>query len=124
MKSRFFRILSLGTLGTLLMASSALACGNDKTTAESEAPAPTKPAVTVAFTTLQVDGVSCGSFLAPVRKELEALKGVQEIESGTDIKEVIVSYKPGSVSEQQLIDAVKKAGYEAVVKGAAPPAKS
>jgi len=134
MSPRLFSILVLFSVGTLLSAGSALACGGDaaanasdqEAAAEPEAPAPAPemPPNTVEFTTLQVDGVTCGSCLIPIRRELKALKGVKDIESGVDIKEVIVSYMPGSVSAQQLVEAIKKAGYEAVVKGAAPPVKT
>ncbi len=142
MKYRLFTLSALCSLAVLLCAGSALACGSDGATTDSTAqpegatapaadgdkPAPKAPEKPqpkeVVFTTLQVDGVTCGSCLIPIRRELNALKGVKEIESGVDIKEVIVSYLPGSVSPQQLVDAVKKAGYEAIVKGAGPPPKT
>jgi len=142
MKYRLFTLTALCSLAVLLCAGSALACGGDDASSDAEAqpegtntpatdadkPAPKAPAKPkakeVVFTTLQVDGVTCGSCLIPIRRELTALKGVKEIESGVDIKEVIVSYLPGSVSPQQLVDAVKKAGYEAIVKGAGPPPKT
>ena len=142
MNHRLFSLCALCSLAVLLCAGSALACGGDEASIDSAAqpeggtgpatdgnnPAPKAPerpqAKEVMFTTLQVDGVTCGSCLIPIRRELNALKGVKEIESGADIKEVIVSYMPGSVSPQQLVAAVKKAGYEATVKGAGPPPKS
>jgi len=137
MSCRLFSILLLCSIGALLSASNALACGGDGAANESDqgaatepeapaspAPAPETPSNATEFTTLQVDGVTCGSCLIPIRRELKALKGVKEIQSGADIKEVIVSYMPGSVSAKQLVEAIKKAGYEAVVKGAAPPAKT
>ena len=132
MNCRLFSILASFSICTLLCAGTALACDMDDApnsqaqapAAEPEAPAqaPEKQPKSVEFTTLRVDGVTCGSCLVPIRKELKALKGVREIESGTNIKDVIVSYAPGAVSAAQLVAAVKKAGYEAVVKGAAPPA--
>jgi copper chaperone CopZ len=133
MNCRLFSILASFSICTLLCAGSALACGMDDAEASQQAPAaepeapaqaPEKQPRTVEFTTLRVDGVTCGNCLIPIRKELKALKGVKGIESGRDLKDVIVSYAPGTVSAEQLVAAIKKAGYEAVVKGAAPPAKT
>ncbi len=132
MSNRLSFLLVVFTMGTLLVAGSALACDGGASAAAAEdtptttptTPAPKAPQATVEFTTLQVDGVSSGSCIVPIRRELKALTGVKEIEQGADAKEIIVSYAAGSVSTKQLVDAIKKAGYDAVVKGAAPPAKS
>ena len=126
MNIRLLRILALCSVASLLLTGSALACSADSADpASAEQPAaPAMPAAAVEFTTLKVDGVTCGSCLVPIRRELRALKGIRGIEQGIDIKEVIVSYAPGSVSAQQLVAAIKKAGYDAEVKKAAPPAKS
>ena len=126
MKCLVFRSLAVAAFSTLLCAGAALVPGAQAAEPEAPAPAPAPemPPNTVEFTTFQVDGVTCGSCLVPIRRELKALKGIKDIESGVDLKEVIVSYQPGSVSNAQMLAAIKKAGYEAVVKGGSPPVKS
>ncbi len=70
---------------------------------------------------LHVENATCGSCIVPIREQLTQLAGVAGIEGGEDFKDVIVTLKEGAtVSDEQLIAAVKAAGYTAVLKPAAP----
>lgn len=101
-------------LATGLFATSALACDGDKSLETASAETASK--VVLASTTLTVDDVTCGSCLVPIREELTALKGVKEIKSGDDVKEVIVVFTDKAVPTEDLIAAIKKAGYTAKLK--------
>jgi len=98
---------------SLLAASTALACDGDKgeTMAAAEAPAD------AVLTTLVIEDASCGSCVVPIREQVMALSGVLEVNgSDEDYKLVHVSHTKGKVTGDQLIDAVKKAGYKASIK--------
>ena len=74
--------------------------------------------------TLHVENATCGSCIVPIREQLAAIKGIKEITSGEDYKDVIVTFTDDAkVTDAQLIAAVKEAGYTAVIKAAAEPAK-
>jgi copper chaperone CopZ len=98
---------------SLLGASSALACDGAKseTTAKVEAPADAQ------LVTLVINDASCGSCVVPIREQITALNGVLEVKgSDENFQWVHVTMTRGSVSTDQLIAAVKKAGYTATVK--------
>ncbi len=98
---------------SLLGASTALACDGDKgeTMAATEAPADAM------LTTLLIEDADCGGCVIPIREQVMALAGVLEVKgSDDDFKLVHVSYTKGKVTDDQLIAAVKKAGYKASVK--------
>ena len=105
-------------LALLVGLGAALAC--DKTdgtsaedTASSEAP------VAAQMVTLRVEEATCGGCVVPIRKELTLLTGVVKVEGDKDdYKDVLVTIVPGKVSNDQLIAAVKKAGYTATIKSA------
>jgi len=101
-------------VATSLFATSALACEYSKS--QETAAVETASAVTLASTTLTVDDVTCGGCLVPIREELTALKGVKEIKSGEDVKEVIVVFTDKALPAEDLIAAIKKAGYTAKLK--------
>jgi copper chaperone CopZ len=74
---------------------------------------------------LHVENATCGSCIVPIREELTALKGIETIEGGEDFKDVIVTLsKDSKVSDAQLIAAVKKAGYTAIIKVVEAPQQS
>jgi copper chaperone CopZ len=102
-------------LSTSLFVDAAWACEgeNHGTTASATLPAG------AVLTTLRVDGVTCSGCVVGIRKELTALAGVVSVESGTDLKDVLVGYMPGKVTVDQLVAAVKKAGFDAKLKDAA-----
>jgi Cu+-exporting ATPase len=104
----------------LCAAPAALACEREQEQTASQ-PAAQNPSVALASTTLRVESVTCSGCLVGIRKELTALKGVTGVSSGSDVKDVVVTFEAGKVSDDALIAAVKKAGYDAVVK--APAAK-
>ncbi|MCO4772550.1 MAG: heavy-metal-associated domain-containing protein [Deltaproteobacteria bacterium] len=106
---------------SLFGASAALACDGDKTetTASAEVPANAQ------LVTLVVNDATCGSCVVPIREQVTALNGVIDVKgSEENFQWIHVTVTEGKVSTDQLIAAVKKAGYSATVKAAEAPAKS
>lgn len=101
-----------------LIAGSALACDKDdgvEAAAEDKATVPADATLTKVV--LNISDATCGGCLVPIRKELTALEGVTEVVgSEDDFHEVIVTVANAAVTPEQLVAAVKKAGYTATVK--------
>jgi len=100
---------------SLFGASAALACGGSDAAAETTAKA--ESPVNAQFVTLVIDDATCGSCVVPIREEITALNGVIEVKgSDENFKWVHVTMTKDSVSTDQLIAAVKKAGFTASLK--------
>jgi|GEM_PF-7063080 len=107
---------------SLFGASAALACGGSEasaTTAKADTPAKAETPANVQMVTLVINDASCGSCVVPIREQVTALNGVIEV-TGSDenFQWVHVTVAKDQVSTDQLIAAVKKAGYTATVKTA------
>ncbi len=97
--------------------------GSDSDCAKSKAASSTVVLASNAKT-IRVENATCGSCIVPIREQLAAIKGIKEIVSGEDYKDVIVTFTDDAkVTDAQLIAAVKEAGYTATVKAGAPAAK-
>ena len=106
--------------GTTVAADVAPADGNDTPCHNSKATSQ----VVLASTTkvLRVENATCGSCIVPIREQLTQLAGIASIAGGEDFKDVIVTLAENSkVSDAQLIEAVKKAGYTATIKANQAP---
>lgn len=65
---------------------------------------------------LKVEGMTCGHCVQHVTDALEKMPGVNKAEVSLDDKRASVTLKKeGSASNEELIKAVKEAGYEASV---------
>lgn len=64
--------------------------------------------------TLSVRGMTCMGCVASVRKVLEAIPGVAEVDISLDKGEVIVAYDGAKTGQAQLIQAINDAGYEVI----------
>ena len=107
-------LISAFAAASLLGTTAALACDGHKsseTTAKVEAPAESQ------LVTLVINDASCGSCVVPIREQITALNGVLDVQgSDENFKWVHVTMTKGAVSTDQLIAAVKKAGYTASLK--------
>lgn len=63
--------------------------------------------------TIEINGMSCGHCEARVKKELEAIAGVDLAEASADNKNAVVTLSK-DVDDNSLKKAVEKAGYEFV----------
>lgn len=96
-------LIALGLIGFIWAKDRFLSTANDETAVIEEA-------------FLKVDGMTCGACAIHIQNELQGVKGVKEAEVSLEKKEAIVKYKEGKVTVAKLIEAVKKAGYQASVK--------
>lgn len=53
-----------------------------------------------------------------VKRALEALKGVSRADVSLRTKEAVVVFDPGQITVDQMIEAVSRLGFKAVVKQA------
>ena len=78
-----------------------------------------KPATTASteqkMVTLDVPGMFCPTCPYTVRKSLEKLSGVMEVETSSDTKTAVVKYDPSKVDIDALIAATTNVGYPSTV---------
>ena len=60
----------------------------------------------------KVEGMTCGGCVASVKRVLEALPGVSNVNVALDPGKATVAYDPARVTPDALRDAVRSAGYD------------
>lgn len=90
------------------------ACGQEKVkqvTKEKQAP----PAGTASLKTvfIPVEGMSCGSCAANVKRTVHGLPGVKAVEVSLEKRQTTVSYTEGETTPSQVRKAIDKLGYKA-----------
>ncbi len=60
----------------------------------------------------KVEGMTCGGCVASVKRVLEALPGVSNVDVTLDPGRATVDYDPSRVTAEALRDAVQNAGYD------------
>ena len=121
-----FTTIILAFAATLLFALPALACDGkscdkkDCNKTSEEVTADAKPALAEGeqLVTIRVESATCASCHVPIRTELTALKGISNVIATDDVKELNIHVMKGSVTNEQILAAVKKAGYHATIKAA------
>jgi len=68
---------------------------------------------------LTIDGMSCGHCVSAVRRALEEMKAVQ-VES-VAIGQATVRFDPGALGPEQVLAAVRDAGYQATAAEPSDP---
>ena len=63
-------------------------------------------------TTFEVQGMTCGGCVASVRRVLEALPGVANVQVTLQPGRASADYDPSRVTAEALRDAVQNAGYD------------
>lgn len=89
-------------------------CGQEKksevTKEKTTSSASTKPLKTVI---IPVEGMSCGSCVANVKRTAHSLVGVKAIEVSLEKRQAKVSYVKGETSPEQVRKAINELGYKA-----------
>ncbi len=62
---------------------------------------------------LKVSGMSCGGCVNSVTAVLQALPGVSKAEVSLANSEAVVTFTPGQVGRDQMVQAIDDAGFEA-----------
>jgi len=65
---------------------------------------------------LNIKGMHCSSCITLVKEALTDTKGVKDANVDLKTAKAIVSFDEKAVTEKQLIDAVRKEGYDARLK--------
>jgi copper chaperone CopZ len=68
-------------------------------------------------TRLKVSGMTCGHCASAVEKALTTRPGVRNATVHLNASAAEVEYEPAEVSPEQLVSAVKGAGYDAAIDG-------
>jgi copper ion binding protein len=64
--------------------------------------------------TIPIEGMSCMSCVATVKKTLSGMDGVKEVNVSLKDKNATVKFDPKKVTPEQLQEAINKLGYKAV----------
>ncbi len=102
-------------IGTLGLGASLALCPGCSARAESPPAAATQTATSV---TLKVEGMTCASCAFTVRTVLKKLEGVKGAKVSKAENRAVVDFDPATVTPQQMIDAINKAGYRASLPAA------
>jgi copper chaperone len=62
--------------------------------------------------TIKVEGMSCGHCEMKVKKAVESVEGVREVEVNLRDKQVAIEYEERKTSLEKIKAAVREAGYE------------
>lgn len=63
--------------------------------------------------TIPIQGMSCASCVAQVKKKLKSIDGVMEVEVSLERRHARVRYLDGRVSPEHLVSAINNLGYKA-----------
>lgn len=67
----------------------------------------------ITTTRIPIEGMSCMSCVATVKKALSSIEGVNEVSVNLQEKNTVVKFDEGLTSAEQLKTAINKAGYKA-----------
>lgn len=63
--------------------------------------------------TIPIEGMTCGACVASVKKKLNSLEGLEEVEVSLEHRTATVFYEEGNITPQQVQDAINELGYKA-----------
>lgn len=64
-------------------------------------------------TTIPIEGMSCNACVASIKDELKSLDGLEKVEVSLQHRNATVFYEEGTVTPQQIQDAINEKGYKA-----------
>ena len=64
-------------------------------------------------TRIKVEGMTCGGCVASVKRALQQVEGVANVDVSLDEAQARVEYDPARVNESQLRTAIEDAGFDA-----------
>jgi copper chaperone len=64
-------------------------------------------------TRIKVEGMTCGGCVASVKRALQQIEGVANVDVSLDQAQARVEYDPARVNESQLRTAIEDAGFDA-----------
>lgn len=103
------RITVFCALLILVVASGCISTGDGKEENRKQ----NRSAQTLSKTTIPIEGMSCMSCVATVKKALSSIEGVKEVSVNPQEKNTIVKFDESLTSAEQLKAAINEAGYKA-----------
>lgn len=78
-----------------------------------DGPIPAEPADALTTSTFHVTGMTCGGCEVGVRRVVQKLDGVEEVEASHREETAVVTYRTGEVTPEEIIAAIEELGYSA-----------
>lgn len=64
-------------------------------------------------TTIPVEGMTCNACVASIKKRLNSMEGLEEVEVSLEHRNATVFYEQGKITPQQVQNAINELGYKA-----------
>lgn len=64
-------------------------------------------------TTIPIEGMTCNACVASIKKKLNSIEELEEVEVSLEHRNATVFYEEGKISPQQIRDAINELGYKA-----------
>ena len=64
-------------------------------------------------TSIPIEGMTCNACVASIKKELKSLDALESVEVSLQHRNATVFYKEGTITPQQIQDAINEIGYKA-----------
>lgn len=68
---------------------------------------------TLTKTTIPIEGMTCNACVASIKKELKSLDATERVEVSLEQRNATVFYEEGTISPQQIQQAINAIGYKA-----------
>lgn len=63
---------------------------------------------------LTIVGARCATCIIPIRRALEKARGVKSVGANYVADLIVVEYDPGAISEDEIVEIIRKVGYTAI----------
>jgi copper chaperone CopZ len=63
--------------------------------------------------TISIEGMTCNACVASIKKKLNSMEDLEEVEVSLEHRNATVFYEEGKISPQQIRDAINELGYKA-----------
>jgi copper chaperone CopZ len=64
-------------------------------------------------TTIPIEGMTCNSCVASIKRKLKSMEALQEVEVSLQHRNAIVFYEEGDITPQKIQQAINELGYKA-----------
>jgi copper chaperone CopZ len=105
----FSRLTFFCTLFILVVASGCSSASEDK----QENSKQSLSAQNLTKTTIPIEGMTCNACVASIKKELKSLDALEDVEVSLQHRNATVFYKEGTITAQQIQEAINGIGYKA-----------
>jgi copper chaperone CopZ len=105
----FSRLTFFCALFILVVASGCSSAGEDK----EENSKQSLSAQNLTKTTIPIEGMTCNSCVASIKRKLKSMEALQEVEVSLQHRNAIVFYEEGDITPQKIQQAINELGYKA-----------